>query len=724
MARATTNADHPCESLASFRQTDWLGLVACVAAGLLVLVLAWFKLSSLDIGYHLAYGRHFLDTGRIVERDPFLYPETAVPFVNANWGSQVVMALAERAAGPAGLIALRLSLIACIFAGIRWTLRSCVNQRPNPATPPSPQYAIRNPQSAIGLWLALAWLLAALAGYERFSMRPELFSYAAMSVMLALLTRGSRPCRWNENPFSFLAGPALLQLAWVNLHSYFLVGPMLTGAYLLGEILTRLWQRLFSPTPAARKPASVDGPQRGDHPPAAHRVRLLLAALLLQIAVCFVNPWHYRGAVFFPLATLQFLHGEDVMGGAAGEASKSAWAEIAEFQSPFSFQGQLICGRTIHAYYVLIAVAAVGFVLLLARGRAGSALAVLILFTISTQMRRNIAPFAFVAAPLSFAAIADLCAGPFAALYAGRLRSMLRTVAAVAVLLLAGWWGYGIVEGRFYYAERRVMREFGAGYSDRTFPRKAVAWLAAQPCLKPNLYVDYFSSSNTLPWLPERFKLFVDTNTFAYRDETLQTAFRLGQGEIDPDRFFDEHGVNVVLLHCGPDTQMLVGRMAADDANWALVYFDRHNVVFVRRIVEHLPVIPSTPLTAASLDARQWITDLSGPTHRRALALGTIVNVPMSLGWWAPAAVLMEEATRLAPDYYEAWNYLGVCRGNLGNAAARDRRYDEAQRQWRAAVECFETVLKLAPNHAEAAKYLEATKQRLTLLREARTPSP
>jgi hypothetical protein len=33
-------------------------------------------------------------------------------------------------------------------------------------------------------------------------------------------------------------------------------------------------------------------------------------------------------------------------------------------------------------------------------------------------------------------------------------------------------------------------------------------------------------------------------------------------------------------------------------------------------------------------------------------------------------------------------------------------------------------VLKLAPNHAEAAKYLEATKQRLTLLREARTPSP
>ena len=49
------------------------------------------KVASLDVGYHVAYGRHFLDTGHIVELDPFLTPETARPFVNANWGSQVTI---------------------------------------------------------------------------------------------------------------------------------------------------------------------------------------------------------------------------------------------------------------------------------------------------------------------------------------------------------------------------------------------------------------------------------------------------------------------------------------------------------------------------------------------------------------------------------------------------------------------------------------------------------
>ncbi len=65
-------------------RTDWLGIAACVAVGCFILAVSWFKLSSLDTGYHLAYGNHFLETGKIVEVDPYLYPETAVPFINAN----------------------------------------------------------------------------------------------------------------------------------------------------------------------------------------------------------------------------------------------------------------------------------------------------------------------------------------------------------------------------------------------------------------------------------------------------------------------------------------------------------------------------------------------------------------------------------------------------------------------------------------------------------------
>jgi tetratricopeptide (TPR) repeat protein len=98
-----------------------------------------------------------------------------------------------------------------------------------------------------------------------------------------------------------------------------------------------------------------------------------------------------------------------------------------------------------------------------------------------------------------------------------------------------------------------------------------------------------------------------------------------------------------------------------------------------------------------------------------------MVNVPMSLGWHQPAVRLLDEAVRLAPDYYDAWHYLGVCHGNLGNAAARIQRYDEARRQWTRALECFEKVLVLKHDHAEAAAYRDATRQRLDLLQEVQS---
>ena len=687
---------------------DYAGVVACVAAAVVVSALSWFKLSSLDIGYHLAYGRHLLDTGHIVDRDPFLYPETAVPFINANWGSQVIMALAERAAGPHGLFALRVLLVAVIFACTGFIARSHAGTGGS-ADSVSPA---GEPRRSAALWLAWTWLLAAMAGYERFSMRPELFSYAVMAAMLLRLVRGVQTWR-------AIMVLGLLQLLWVNLHSYFLVGLMLTIAFLTGEAFKWLLSdrhggrppRRGGPSEAREEPG---GPMRLP----ARRVRWLALALAVQIVVSLINPWHVRGAVF-PLRTLQFLHGAEVMGGAAGESAKSAWAEISEFQSPFSFHGQIGSERTIHAYYVLLVVAVLGVVALARRRQFGSLLAVLILLAMSTQMRRNIAQFAFAATPLACGAMA-------AAMPLGRLDRTLRRhgrlLLALATIALSAWWVYDIVVGRFYYVERRITREFGTGYSERTFPRAAVQWLAAHGELKPDLFVDYFSSSNTLPWLPSRFKLFVDTNTFACADETLRTAFNLGRGEIDHGEFFRKWGINIVLLHGGPDTQLLVRKMMTDDGEWALAYFDPHAVIFVRRIPEHLPVIPSAPLSASSLDAKSWVASLTGSSYTKALTLGTMVNVPMSLGWSEPAATLMEEAVRLAPDYFEAWNYFGVCHGNLGNSAARARDYAGAERHWLEAIRCWNRVLALSPGHAESTRYLEATRQRLEMLRQVNQP--
>lgn len=652
---------------------DGIGLIACVAAGVVVLALSWTKLSSIDLGYHLAYGRHFLATGQIVEVDPFLYPENATPFINANWGSQVLMALVERAAGAGGLFALCLGLIVVIFGAIA-------------------RIVLRETGSPFAL--AWAWLLAAIAGYERFSLRPELFSYACMMVILMVLVGGMRS--WKG-----VAVIGLVQLAWVNLHSYFLVGVLVTCCWLFGDAVRWLWIK-------KRRPEEAKNARR--------HMRWLILAVGVQVAVCFVNPCLHKGA-FFPIATLEYLRRGQVMGGGEGWSGESAWSMISEFKSPFAFLSEPINARTIYAYLILLPVALFGAVALAAQGRLGSALGILLLVAMSTQMRRNIAQLALAASPLAAitlsAAVARL--GPWPA---GR---RLRDIFSIAVLGLSIWWAYGIADGGFYYSERRVTRQFGTGYSERVFPIDAVQWLASQSALQPNLYVNYFASSSSLPWLPERFKLFVDTNTFAYEERVLATAHQLGMGEIDHGPVFQEHGVNIALLHCGSDTQMLIRKLAAD-ANWALVYFDRRAVVFARRIAEHTGLIASSQRTERDLDASAWIASIRERGPQRALELGLAAGVPLSLGWHEAAIELSKEAVRRAPDYYEGWQYMGVSHGNRGNLAGREGRYGDSQREYTEALTCFNRVLALKPDHSEARTYRDRTLQALEFLK-AKAPA-
>ena len=636
-------------NLTTCPRRDVVGLSACIAAACFILCLSWFKIDSLDTGYHLAYGGHFLDHHKIVDRDPFIYPENAVPFVNANWASQIIMALAWRAAGPAGLIAFRVGLISIIFA--------CIT------------IAVRRYTSGL-LWLAAAWLMAGAGGYERFSMRPELFSYAIMSLLLVNLLRGVST-GWRM----FVIG--LLQFLWVNLHSYFLVGILLTGAWWAGSLFD--WAR----TREAKSVLSV---------------RALTIALALQIGVCFVNPWTYRG-VLFPVQTLSYLSRENVMGQTSEQTGQNAWGLISEFHSPFRYAGELISGRTIDAYWILLVVAAIGVACNAAQARIGPGLALLLLTAMSFQMRRNIAQFAVAGAPLAVGAI-GMTVSRIAA-HATTVR-VLKSLTAVALSALAIWWSAGIISGRFYFDERRITRQFGSGLSERTFAEPAVRWMSAQGDLQPNLFVDYFSSSNTLLWLPPRFTLFVDTNTFAYAEDTLGAAFDVGLGKIDHEGLFDRNKINVVLLHCGPDTQALVRRLVVDYTNWAFVYFDRQAVVFVRRIPEHVAVILGNHPSPADFNAAGWIASNGEPPFAAALSLGSAVNVPISLGWYSPAAQILDEALKLAPNYHDAWYLLGICHANLGNAEARARNMANARKHYQQALNCAKRTLELTSDHQQS----------------------
>ena len=131
---ASTPPDHDSES--TVRK-----IAAAIAIGsalTCLFLLSLRTLSSVDLGYHLAYGEHAIQTGELVDHNPFLYtlpPQDLAPslrpepgpaswyddqgryrFPNSNWLSQVLMAAVFQWWGETGLCLLNATLVLGIGA--------------------------------------------------------------------------------------------------------------------------------------------------------------------------------------------------------------------------------------------------------------------------------------------------------------------------------------------------------------------------------------------------------------------------------------------------------------------------------------------------------------------------------------------------------------------------------------------------------------------------------
>ena len=183
----------------------------------------------------------------------FAFPDASVEPTGSV--TQVLVAASYRAGGVAGLNTELVILVAMLLVLTAWLMH---------------RLGVRPPLIGIAL-VALV-----LVSYTRLTLRPELFGYVvlvAQACLLAGVWRRGRFCA----PLSWAAVSGLigLQLLFVNLHSYFLLGLALTGATLVGAL--------------GERDASRSGRR-------AHLLRLVIAGAGQGLA-CFVNPWTWRLAV-------------------------------------------------------------------------------------------------------------------------------------------------------------------------------------------------------------------------------------------------------------------------------------------------------------------------------------------------------------------------------------------------------------------------------------------
>jgi hypothetical protein len=186
-----------------------LWLFLAVALPVLASIVA--SMSTVDLAYQLRAGAEILDDLAIPTVDTWTFTAAGRPWVDQQWGAQIILSLAERGGSWTGLVLLRASLTGIIFGCLALIAR-------------------RHGLSARSV--ALLVLAALVVAAPAMALRPQLLGMACFAVVLVLID-GRR-----SHPRALWLVPVVVAV-WANLHGSFFLGPVALGLTLLADVHDR-----------------------------------------------------------------------------------------------------------------------------------------------------------------------------------------------------------------------------------------------------------------------------------------------------------------------------------------------------------------------------------------------------------------------------------------------------------------------------------------------------
>ena len=181
-----------------------------------------------DLWYHLAGGRHFLETGDLYNPLVTSFLEESRHFTNYFWGFQASVYITWLLTGETGLIVVKTALfVISSFFVLKVLLED------------------RNISDARFLHLFIFALIVGLLCARGLTLRPHLASYAMIPLFVYILA-------FREKQYFLLP---VFTVIWVNLHGIeYVVGALICGSYFLsrllnfnGDIKPLLWISLCLP---------------------------------------------------------------------------------------------------------------------------------------------------------------------------------------------------------------------------------------------------------------------------------------------------------------------------------------------------------------------------------------------------------------------------------------------------------------------------------------------
>jgi hypothetical protein len=197
----------------------WNGSLLCLAIAIGLYLLAPTEADP-DLWGHVRFGLDLLDSGQVVRGDVYSYLTGDQLWVNHEWLSEAIMAIAFRGAGAAGLIALKVAIGLAVAGLLVWHLNGVLGAR----------------NRLLAALLMTAYGVAVILPGVR-SLRPQAFTYLLFLIVLLLVHRAER----GRGRMLWVAVP--LFAVWANLHGGFVAGLGVLIVWLVTRMLTsRDWR--------------------------------------------------------------------------------------------------------------------------------------------------------------------------------------------------------------------------------------------------------------------------------------------------------------------------------------------------------------------------------------------------------------------------------------------------------------------------------------------------
>ncbi len=515
----------------------------------LVVFLTNIEIRGFDLWLHLKTGEFIVSNLFIPTTDIFSCTAFGQIWHNHEWLFQVILNFVFSHWGFDGLSSMQSIVVVCTFMVLVFL------------------GDIRKRQ----LTTIFLLLFVVFAYQSRFTIRPDIFSLFFLVLYMYFLTFYlSR--KWTAGVL------VVIQILWVNIHGFFILGPGIVFLLLFSEAIKR----------KVKLPWNWNVQDRLD----SQEFKNLCIIFASTFLACLANPQFVSGLIY-PFQILFQMTG----------SSGIFFNNIQELESPLS-NSIFFSGKYLH-YKILVLFSALSFIVNYRKVNLFHLLLWGIFLGLSLKALRNTISFCVVAYWVSFCNIQNFKFLQISIFFKNKRKLKLigLLLAKIVFIIWIFNFAYETAESRYYDFKNYKMKSIFWGISSRNFPSQAVDFLNRNN-IKGNFFNDFNSGSYLIGNCFPRIKVFIDGRTEFYGPDFFkqyQEIFDSGNKKIF-DKVVNQHDLTGVFLSFAfQDIPKKIVKEIYNDPQWILIYLDYDAAIFLRDVPKNKGLINRLELSPEAM---------------------------------------------------------------------------------------------------------------------------